>query len=110
MINYAYLEFAWTVARLRRREYYDEAIAALREFESPGDLAFPTNAYHYFAALALIADDSGAPDEARRWGGRAIQAASLKKGPFRRHPDFGTLDPAAVDVLTHRQLWQLAAA
>ena len=110
VINYAYLEFAWTVARLGQQKYYDEALAAMREFESASDIGFPVNAYKYFGALALIADDNRNPADARRWAGRAIHAASVKKGPFSRHPDFGTLDPAEVDVESHRRLWQLAAA
>jgi tetratricopeptide (TPR) repeat protein len=109
VINYAYLEFGWTVARLRRHEHYDEVLAALREFDSAADLTFPVNAYRYFGALAMIADDHQSPGEAHRWAARAIEAASVEKGPFSRHPEFGTLDLAEVDVEAHRRLCQLAA-
>jgi hypothetical protein len=100
----------WSVARLGRQEYYEEALAAVREFQSDSDLAFPVNAYRYYGALALIADDGRDIAEARRWAGRAMRAAAVTKGPFRRHPTFGILDPALVDEACHRRLWQLAAA
>jgi len=109
-INYAELAFLWSVARLRREEYYEEALAAVRDFQSASDLALPVNAYQYYGALALIADDRRHTAEARRWANRAMRAASVTKGPFSRHPNFGTLDPVRVDEASHRRLWRLAAA
>lgn len=109
IINYAYLEFAWTIARLGMRERFDEVIAVLREFEQPSDLAFPSNAYRYFGALALIAADRGEQVHAREHATAALDAIARERGPFARHPDFGLVDPAEVDPEAHRRLSSLAA-
>jgi tetratricopeptide (TPR) repeat protein len=108
VVNYAYLEYAWTIARLRAREHYEEVLACMQEFLESSDPAFPVNAYRYFGALALIADDLQDSAEARHQAMQAISAASVKKGPFSRHPDFGTLNPDDIDVENHRRLWRLA--
>jgi hypothetical protein len=109
-VDDGWLEFAWAVARLGIREAYDEALSVLNEFSGPRSLAFPADAYRYFGALALISDGCGDPAEAGRWAKRALEAASVTKGPFSRHPTVGVLDPAVVDRESHRKLWELAAS
>jgi tetratricopeptide (TPR) repeat protein len=110
MINMAYLEFAWTVARLRMTSHYDEVLMALREFGQQSDLVFPTNAFRYFGARALIAADQGDVSTARRCAADAIASAAEHRGPFARHPTFGLVDGAAVDRDAHQRLWRLAAS
>lgn len=109
LVNYAYLEFAWTVARLDMQSFFDEALAVLREFQQAGDLAFPTNAYRYFGALALMQAARGERTEARRRAKEALDAISQPRGPFGRHPTFGVVDAARIEAKTHQRLWALAA-
>jgi hypothetical protein len=53
------------------------------------DLIFPATQYRYFGALALIADDTGKKDEARRMAQLAIDASDVDRGPFWRSPLLG---------------------
>ena len=110
VINMAYLEFAWMIARLRMKGHYGEVAATFREFAQQSDLVFPINAFRYFGALALIAADQGDLHSARRWAANAVASASEQRGPFARHPTFGLVDGAAVDHVAHQRLWQLAGS
>ena len=110
VVDMAYLEFAWTVARLRLTSHYDEVLEVLREFGEQSDLAFPANAYRYFGALALIASERSDRIAARDWAKDALAAAAEARGPFARHPTFGVLDNATVDEPSHARLWKLAAS
>jgi tetratricopeptide (TPR) repeat protein len=109
VINYAYLEFAWTVARFGMTVYYGEVLDALREFQQSRDLRFPVNAYRYFGALALIAEDRGDHADGRASALQALRAISEDTGPFSRHPDLGVVDAAHVARQAHDRLQQLAA-
>jgi hypothetical protein len=109
VINYAYIEFAWTVARLGLRPSFDEVLAALEEFRQPDDLSFPVNAYRYAGALAFIMADRGDPTAARNQARLALKAIADETGPFSRHPDFGVVDPSRIDPAAHHRLRSLAA-
>jgi tetratricopeptide (TPR) repeat protein len=103
-----HVDFAWRIATARLTEYYEEAMAALEEFNDPNDLVWPLNQYRYFGALALISDSFGDRDGARRWATNALEAASRDASPFPRHAHLGLVQTP--ESAAYNELLRLAAA
>ena len=99
----AYLEFAWTVGRLRLSNYFAEALAAIKEFWTPEDMEFPAGVYTYFGALAFISEGLGDAAGAARWAQDALKAAAATSSPFPRHRKVGLVRAADNEVTTRLQ-------
>lgn len=91
-----YIDFAWFVATHRLLDVYDEVIAALESDLQDRDLMFPVKRFRYFGAIAMMSDDRGDREHARRMAANALAAATIEQGPFDRYPGIGLM-PNSVD-------------
>ncbi|MFO1407260.1 MAG: hypothetical protein U1F08_06985 [Steroidobacteraceae bacterium] len=97
----AYIDFAWFAARHRMRNVYDEVVAALDSDLQDQDLIFPVRRFRYFGAFALISDDRGDRENAKRMAANALAAAAIEQGPFSRHPGIGLVRNATDGSYEH---------
>jgi tetratricopeptide (TPR) repeat protein len=93
--TFAWLDYAWLVARNRQDESYEQALELLRMQDSYG-LAFPITLFKVEASRALILDATSG-DGARDAALLALEAASRTHSGLQRHPGLGLvaeIDPA----------------
>ncbi|WPO98245.1 hypothetical protein SFA35_16515 [Pseudomonas sp. HR96] len=101
-----YLDFAWHVVTNSVVALYPEVLAAIEQNLQQRDLIFPANQYRYFAALALIAADSGDRAKASTLAKNALASIETSQGPFWRLPLLGRVKSRADPIRT--RLEQLA--
>ena len=94
-----YIEFAWFASTHRKRDVYDEVLAAMESDLQDRDLIFPVRQFRYFGAIALIASDRGDKDLAKRMAKNALDAAAKRQGPFSEHPGIGVVRNTVDDSL-----------
>jgi tetratricopeptide (TPR) repeat protein len=85
------LDFAWFVVIHELSNQYDNVMTVLERDLGANYLELPSNRYRYLAPLAIICESQGDIESARRLAQLALAAASIKKGPFSRHPNFGVV-------------------
>jgi tetratricopeptide (TPR) repeat protein len=102
------LDYAFTVARLARRELYDQALTVLEEFAADaGSVVLPYEQFYRSAARALIWHARTHPG-ASGMAKRALEAASATYSGFARHPKFGLV--GRVDDQVLERLRRVAAS
>jgi tetratricopeptide (TPR) repeat protein len=102
------IAFAWEVATRRIEALYDKAVERLAPVAKESmTLAWPINQYRYFGALAIISDELGDREGARRWATNALAASERVEGPFPRHRSLGVVETP--ESRTHNDLLRLAA-
>jgi len=99
----AHLDFGWLVATTPLPEFYDEALAVLREFHHD---MFPVDRYRAGAIQALILDSQGNREQARSHASTALEAAAAEHSGFRYHAKLGLV--AAQDKRVYEKLQLLA--
>jgi hypothetical protein len=80
------VDFAWWIATLGKRDFFDEALDVLDEFSREGGIGFPASVYLAEGARALIRDARGEKRLAADHAGRALAAAGAKHSGLRDHP------------------------
>jgi hypothetical protein len=102
------LDFGFAVARLQRRDLYDEALSVLDEFATkPYSIMFPYDKFLASTALALIGHERGSPN-ARTLAQHALRAATATHSGLPRHPSLGLVGNVDEDILD--RLHRVAAA
>lgn len=102
------LDYAFTVARLERRELFGRALSVLDELAGEdGGIVFQIEQFLESTARALIADAQAQP-EASGWAKRALEAAAATHSGIARHPSVGLVAHVASPVL--ERLHRVAAS
>ncbi|VAW43317.1 hypothetical protein MNBD_CHLOROFLEXI01-786 [hydrothermal vent metagenome] len=83
------LEFAMFVIRHSLKELYDKVFHTLIQDNIKMLTLFPARHYQACAALAIIADETGNKDEARKFAQKALDSAKVKDTGLRYHPKIG---------------------
>ena len=101
----ARLDFLWMVATNQLRDLYEEARQELVDLTEP--VVWPAAEYQMAGALALISNDCGHPEAARRHATAAIEAAGKERSEARHHRKLGLVKNP--DPKIFRQLERLAS-
>ena len=94
-----YIDFAWFVAIHGIRDCYKEVQTNMESDLQSNDLVFPATQFRYFGAIALIAEDLGDRQHAKRMAESALAASAATQGPFSRHPGVGVVRNQADESL-----------
>jgi tetratricopeptide (TPR) repeat protein len=84
----AVYDFGKLVTENKMTMLYDEALAVLKEMETPGT-KFPDAVYKINGIFAVVAEHKGQVEEAKKFAQAALDAAVKDKSDFRHHPKFG---------------------
>jgi tetratricopeptide (TPR) repeat protein len=84
-----YAAFGELVVRLKMRDLYPEALAALQEHKS--SVLVPSEKYAYYTIFAFIMDDLGRQSEAAESAELAMKAASQTESGMRYHKTLGVV-------------------
>jgi tetratricopeptide (TPR) repeat protein len=95
----AYLKYSLLIVTRRLSALYSRAMEVLDEKQS--SLMFPVDRYRAHGIRALILDEWGKGDEAKRIAALALAAASETQSGFRHHQHVG-LVPTTADDFAHR--------
>jgi tetratricopeptide (TPR) repeat protein len=98
------LEFPWFIARHNLSAHFVEALEALKSAR----LAFPVQVFKSAAIRATVAQFQGDQLGASRFAREALEAASLKRSPFRYHSSLGLVGGEYEPTI--QELRKLAAA
>jgi len=101
----AHINFAWLVATKKLLNYFDEALAQLKEFG--GKEMFPREKYMIAASHALISNERGETKQAKDWAKSALEEASKTNTGFRYHPTLCLVEKPP-DEKIHEQLKKMA--
>lgn len=99
-----WLEFGWTAIIYQISYLYDEVFEVLNEFKS--DLMFPVDKYRWNAIQAIIGNEKGNKNAAKKYASTALEASSLVHSGFRYHPNIGLVQNPNAEI--HSQLIELA--
>ena len=103
--THAWIDFGWLAIQHGSAELYEDVLKMINEQPDPV-LLLPFDRYRLNAVLAVIADELGEREAARRHATTALQAASESKSGLRYHPKLGLVKNVEPDL--HRRLWSLA--
>jgi len=98
------LEFSWFIVEHRLADLYAEALEVLQA----AHVAFPVQSFKAAAVRAFVAESRDDPQSARMHALEALEAAGLKKSPFRYHRSLGLVGEEY--ELAIQRLNELAAA
>ncbi len=81
-------DFGIFVAENKLSQLYDEALIALDKMRMPGT-PFPNDVFREYGIRALIAEDRGELESAKKFAQTGLESAAKDRSGFRNHPDFG---------------------
>ena len=81
-------DFGVFVVQNKLSHLYDEALNVLDTMKIPGT-PFPYNVFRDCGIRALVAEERGEIENARKWAQAALDAAAKNASGFRNHPNFG---------------------
>lgn len=96
---WAWLDFAWLVARRRISARYGVALSLLDEFGARGGLILPNISFRLYGSRALILNAQGSGDAGAEAARTALEAARRQTSGLPRHPDVGLVGPEDLAVL-----------
>lgn len=87
--TYAPLSFGMLVVSNSLEQLYNETQEVFNSLVESNDIIFPDAKYMYFAVSAIILERSGRLDAAAECAAKALNAASMQRSGFVRHPNIG---------------------
>ncbi|MCC7352324.1 MAG: hypothetical protein IT330_01100 [Anaerolineae bacterium] len=109
VITSAALRFSWMVVERGLTPLYDEALAGLQDYiERSRVMVFAYEHYILNAVRAVITEERGYHDLARKLAQLALDAAALEHSGFRYHPKVGLVH--SKDDPVYARLKQIASA
>lgn len=93
----AYISLPVLIVRERLEGRYPQALDLLERHRDR--LIFPVDVFRWNSVLAIVLAEAGKREEAATAANAALQAASLKRSIFSRHPNVGLVGPSDSDLL-----------